>query len=126
VTWPLAAIKSRFALKRVRLTKSHRLRIGWVDQIVIVKQPKGKEMQKSRFDYVKYDDVAVANQEMFKGIMADLETSVNSFTSPPTQRAKALVLTKLEEAYMWLGKLIRDDQIARNGSAERKEERKDG
>jgi hypothetical protein len=33
------------------------------------------------------------------------------------------VFTKLEEAYMWIGKAVRDDQIERNGSAELLEER---
>lgn len=29
-------------------------------------------------------------------------------------RAKSLLLTHLEEAYMWTGKALRDQQIARN------------
>ncbi len=41
-------------------------------------------------------------------------------------RAASLVRTKLEEAYMWVGKAIRDEQIARNGSAPLQEGRKDG
>lgn len=43
----------------------------------------------------------------------------------PHTRATSLALTKLEEAYMWIGKALRDDQIARNGSAELMEQRKD-
>lgn len=78
----------------------------------------------SRFDYVKYDSKAISDQNGFKETFEKLEGRVHdSLTSP---RAKALVLTKLEEAYMWIGKAIRDDQIERNGSAELQEERKDG
>jgi len=78
----------------------------------------------SRFDYVKYDDKAIDQQGWFKQEFEELESGVNQFLQSP--RAKALVLTKLEEAYMWVGKAIRDDQIARNGSAPLQEERKDG
>ena len=38
-------------------------------------------------------------------------------------RSASLALTKLEEAYMWIGKQIRDDQIARNEHYELQEER---
>jgi hypothetical protein len=34
-----------------------------------------------------------------------------------------VVLTKLEEAYMWIGKAIRDEQIERNSKAELQESR---
>jgi hypothetical protein len=74
----------------------------------------------SRFDYVKYDETAIKQQEVFKYQVAMLEHNIEQLGSP---RAKALALTKLEECYMWIGKAIRDDQIARNGSAELQEER---
>lgn len=69
-----------------------------------------------RFDYVKYDDKAAEDQATFKEFFEDLEKEVDIALQSP--RAKALVHTKLEEAYMWVGKAIRDDQIKRNGSAE--------
>lgn len=78
----------------------------------------------SRFDYVKYDEVAAIDQANFKAEFEQLTTAVEFGLKSP--RAKALVLTKLEEAYMWVGKAIRDDQIERNGSAPLQEERKDG
>lgn len=78
----------------------------------------------SRFDYVKYDEQAIADQAQAKKQFEDLEHFCSYALKSP--RAKALVLTKLEEAYMWIGKAIRDDQIARNGSAPLQEERKDG
>lgn len=74
----------------------------------------------SRFDYVKYDDGAIAEQDVAKTMVTELEGLIDTFKSP---RAKALALTKLEECYMWIGKAIRDDQIARNGTAELQEER---
>lgn len=68
-----------------------------------------------RFDYVKYDEKATSDQEYFKAVMEGLESEVG--TRLNNSRAKSLVLTKLEEAYMWIGKSIRDDQIARGGDA---------
>ncbi len=76
-----------------------------------------------RFDYVKYDMPAGMDQERFKSLCVELEANMNTLRDG---RAKALALTKLEEVYMWIGKAIRDDQIARNGSAELQESRKDG
>ena len=70
----------------------------------------------SRFDYVRYDDKAKDDQALFKGEFEELESFINDRLKSP--RAKALAMTKMEEAYMWIGKAIRDDQIARNGSAE--------
>jgi len=75
----------------------------------------------NRFDYVKYDEQACADQNGFKESFMKLEEmAVAKLISP---RARYLVLTKLEEAYMWVGKAIRDDQIDRNNGAELQEER---
>lgn len=75
----------------------------------------------SRFDYVKYDEKAIASQEKFKEAAVMLETGIELEIQCP--RSKALALTKLEEAYCWIGKGIRNDQIKRNGTAELQEER---
>lgn len=75
----------------------------------------------SRFDYVKYDGHADVAQAAFKNAVGSMEGLIEYNLKSP--RAKALALTKLEECYMWIGKAIRDDQIARNGSAELQEER---
>lgn len=65
-----------------------------------------------RFDYIKYDERATNTQRSFKAIFQDLEAAL---TMLPEGRAKSLVLTKLEEAYMWVGKAIRDEQVSRLG-----------
>jgi len=75
----------------------------------------------SRFDYVKYDDEALNAQAMLKDEFQELEGLVARLL--PAGRPLSLVLTKLEEAYMWCGKGIRDLQIDRNGSADLQEER---
>lgn len=75
----------------------------------------------SRFDYVKYDAQAELAQTELKSAIANVESYVEKHVKSP--RAKALVLTKLEEAYMWMGKGVRDDQITRNGSAPLQESR---
>ena len=89
----------------------------------------------SRFDYVKYDDASIADQNEAKELCSRLEVFINELGTDDAHpgevrgacgRAKALALTKLEEVYMWVGKAIRDDQIQKNGKAELQEQRKDG
>lgn len=75
-----------------------------------------------RFDYVKYDERSKVNQETFKKHFENLELVVDAL---PDSRAKSLVLTHLEEAYMWTGKAIRDAQIARGSQTEHVPERSD-
>ena len=77
----------------------------------------------SRFDYVKYNDRAVMQQDLAKELCKKLESMIESLDAP---RSKALALTKLEECYMWIGKAVRDDQIVRSGPAALQEDRKDG
>lgn len=78
----------------------------------------------SRFDYVKYDDVANVQQGNAKEAVGSVERMIASIGKG---RAQSIALTKLEEVYMWIGKQIRDDQILRsNGSAPLQEERKNG
>lgn len=74
----------------------------------------------SRFDYVRYDDLSIADQAKAKKLCEDLELMI---LSGPASRAQSLALTKLEEVYMWIGKQIRDDQVKRTGSAPLQEER---
>lgn len=76
----------------------------------------------SRFDYVKYDAQAELKQTELKSAIAHVEGMVECHL-PDASRAKSLILTKLEEAYMWMGKAVRDDQIKRNGSAPLQEQR---
>lgn len=72
----------------------------------------------NRYDYVKYDDQANGLQADFKNTFMKLEETIDTQIQSP--RAKALVHTKLEEAYMWIGKGIRDDQMKRNENTENK------
>ena len=77
----------------------------------------------SRFDYVRYGTIATVDQQYFKDLVTRLESSIEKDLVSP--QAKALALTKLEECYMWIGKAIRDDQIARDKKADLQEERSD-
>jgi len=67
----------------------------------------------SRFDYTKFDDRSADKQQAFKGMAAVLEMGIDTVLTSP--RAKGKALDALEECYMWIGKAIRDDQIARGG-----------
>lgn len=88
----------------------------------------------SRFDYIKYDRGATEDQETAKGLVKKLESMIESIGyALPTPderkycgRSKSLALTKLEECYMWIGKALRDDQMARGVHSPLQEERKDG
>lgn len=75
----------------------------------------------SRFDYVKYDEQATTDQAYMKGLVQEIERTLLRLHSG---RATSIALTKLEEVYMWIGKAIRDEQIARNGTAPLEESRK--
>lgn len=77
----------------------------------------------SRFDYVAYDGIAGDQQSVAKAAVTRVESMIDAF---PNGRAKSLALTALEESYMWIGKAIRDEQIARNGSAPLQEGRSNG
>lgn len=94
---------------------------GWEKPLSFNKEVKmfNKEVKMSRFDYVKYDERAMGQQNRFKKDFENLHLAVDELLNG---RAKSLVSTKLEEAYMWIGNAIRDEQIARNGSAELQEE----
>lgn len=78
----------------------------------------------SRFDYVRYDDKAVTQQEQIKNTFMAVEAIVE-LHFPGQSRAKSLLMTKLEESYMWAGKLVRDEQLARNTTTELQEGRCD-
>ena len=69
----------------------------------------------NRFDYVKYDDESLAIQQHAKIQVSYIEELINELTP---SRNTQLAIEKLEECYMWIGKSIRDEQIARNEKTE--------
>lgn len=75
-----------------------------------------------RFSYIKYDDHSMALQQKFRDLFESIE---HLTTLLPNTRHSALVFTRLEEAYMWVGKAIRDAQIARTGTIDEQPERCD-
>jgi hypothetical protein len=77
-------------------------------------------MASQRFSYVKYDQEAMTKQQELRLAFEHVELLVDGLFPG---RAKSLVYTSLEEAYMWVGKSIRDDQIARQGKIDEQPER---
>jgi hypothetical protein len=75
----------------------------------------------SRFDYVKYDTRAASHQADFKAEFESIEIMIVNRLG--VGRAQSLALTALEETYMWIGKAIRDDQVARGGDSANQPER---
>ena len=75
-------------------------------------------------DYVAHDEAARKMQDHFKERFNSVMTL--AVGNLPGGRAQTLALQHLEEAYCWVGKAIRDDQIARNGSAPLQEGRGPG
>lgn len=74
-----------------------------------------------RFSYVKYDEKSAAIQEEFKRRFEDLEGFAEKYLDD--SRPRSLFLAALEEAYMWTGKAIRDEQIKRGSQPEHVPER---
>lgn len=74
-----------------------------------------------RFDYVKYDEISISRQAHAKEMVEAVEHAISSGVQSP--RYGALAKTALEECYFWIGKGIRDDQLARNKNSELQEER---
>jgi hypothetical protein len=68
----------------------------------------------SRFDYVQYDEESRDDQETAKVLVTNIEQFIEFDFKD--SRSKALALTKLEECYMWIGKMIRDKQLERSNS----------
>jgi len=81
----------------------------------------------NRFDYVKFDETHAELSEAFKEGYSAMAENIESIKGLPkeAQRARALCLTKLEESFMWFGKMVRDSQVAMNGSSEHLPERND-
>lgn len=77
----------------------------------------------NRFDYVKYDETSEGKQIGFKELFKGLEQMVELHL--PKGRPQSLVFTHLEEAYMWVGKAIRDEQVGRNFATALQESRID-
>ena len=64
----------------------------------------------ARFSHIKYDREASDLSKSYRLMFDEVEAQIENL---PSGRAKALAMTKLEECYMWVGKAIRDDQLAR-------------
>lgn len=73
-----------------------------------------------RFNYVRYDEQSVKQQEQAKAMCEQMEQFINSLGAG---RPQSLALTALEETYMWIGKAIRDNQIMRGSQVEHVAER---
>lgn len=56
------------------------------------------------------DDEHTAKQVHAKQQVQNLECTIETLANG---RAKSLALTSLEECYMWIGKAIRDEQLAK-------------
>lgn len=65
----------------------------------------------SIFDPIQYDFHSKQLQQDFRQSFQQIAAQVRM--NLPDSRAASLALTKLEEAYMWIGKSIRDHQIER-------------
>ena len=68
-----------------------------------------------RFSYVKFDEIAAAQQNQLRLAFEAVEFLVEKLASSD---CKEMIFEKLQEAYMWAGKHIREDQIARDPSSE--------
>ncbi len=66
------------------------------------------------FEYVKYNAHTALAQEQFKKSVEAMERMI--LTLAPG-RARSLAQTQLEVTYMWIGKALRDEQVALDEAA---------
>lgn len=66
------------------------------------------------FDYVAFDEQRTEKIKRIKAKFEEIEALCIEELIPG--RHRSLVGTKLEEAYMWCGKAIRDEQVATNNA----------
>lgn len=78
----------------------------------------------SRYDYVRYDETAQAKSAAFKKKFQEIEELIDGLVGSMGDsrrhihgRAIENALKACEEAYMWLGKAIRDEQVHQRGAA---------
>lgn len=69
-----------------------------------------EENKMSRFERVEYDSHASEQQKRLREKFKELEAVVEGFKDC---RYKSLAFTALEEAYLWFGKAVREQQIER-------------
>jgi hypothetical protein len=62
----------------------------------------------SRFDYIAYDQDHQRLSSEFRLFYQNLEEAI--LAGLPEGRERALVLTKLEESFMWVGKTLKISQ----------------
>lgn len=67
-------------------------------------------MQMNRFEYVPFDLIAIKKHARGKLASQDFEAALADL---PNGREKSLALTKIEEAFMWFGKAVREELTAR-------------
>lgn len=63
-----------------------------------------------RFEYVKYDNTAIEESAKARDLVEKVEAFIMKTFQPG--RSQSLALTALEETYSWIGKAIRDKQMA--------------
>jgi hypothetical protein len=68
----------------------------------------------SRFNFIAYDELSAAQSGRIRDAMQSVEAQLLLL---PEGRPRSLALTKLEEAFMWSGKAVRDAQLEREGAS---------
>lgn len=68
-------------------------------------------MTLNRFDNIPFDTISQEQHRLLKAGFLVLERHMDEILNPG--RAKSLAMTGLEEAFVWVGKAIRDNQYMR-------------
>ena len=90
---------------------------------MLIEKLRGDNMA-GRFNYVKYSEKSIEHQEKAKKLCEELEAHIESLkVTSDGSRPISLALTALEETYMWIGKAIRDNQVAGGVNVEHVAER---
>lgn len=71
--------------------------------------PQGKRMTQ-RFDHIRFDEISLTKAH---GLRVAFENVEDLLDKLPPSRGRMFCFKALEEAFMWAGKAIRDEQIHR-------------
>lgn len=69
----------------------------------------------NRFDSIRYDEISGTQATGALNLCKGIEDFINE--QKLAGRSASVALTKLEDVHMWLGKAIRDTQVARTTPA---------
>lgn len=83
-------------------------------KVIPVRKNEKPKREMTRFDGILYDADTKAQREAIRLKFIAVEQEIAKY---PLSLEKELILSRLEEAFMWVGKLLRNSQAKKNLTA---------